>query len=149
MPLCCCAQNYVYILARTDSHFTIPSPMTMQTFANKVNGLPDHDEICATATSMPTHASLVGCRDGYQPHAMLFVDEGFAQKSVARTSSLSSLSFKPVVRFCSTHYRYVKEQNGRKRIVQVGIGIDDNFDGLGFRQPLSLEAPAGAADHVP
>ena len=64
---------------------------------------------------------------------MLFVDEGFADHSVQRDTSLSALSFRPVVRFCSTHYQYVDG-----RIVQYGIGADENLDGLGFRVP-SLE----------
>ena len=80
---------------------------------------------------------------------MLFVDEGFAQKSSQRESSLSALLFKPVVRFCSTHYRYVIDDSGSQRIVQVGIGVDEHLDGLGFREPLSREATSGAARLMP
>jgi hypothetical protein len=80
---------------------------------------------------------------------MLFVDEDFAQRAPQRESSLSALCFKPVVRFCSTHYRYVSDEDGKTRIVQVGIGVDEHLDGLGFRQPLSREAASGAADPMP
>jgi hypothetical protein len=135
--------------ARTDSNFKLPSSMSVQTFQNKVGGLPDHTEICSVASSMPTHTSLVACRDGYHPHAMLFVDEDFAQRAPQRESSLSALCFKPVVRFCSTHYRYVSDKDGKTRIVQVGIGVDEHLDGLGFRQPLSREAATGAALPMP
>ena len=135
--------------ARTDSNFKIPPNVSVQTFQNKVGELPDHAEVCSAAGNMPTHTSLVACRDGYHPHAMLFVDENFAQKLPQRESPLSALCFKPVVRYCSTHYRYVSDDDGKVRIVQVGIGIDEHLDGLGFRQPLSWEAAPGAAYPMP
>jgi len=135
--------------ARTDSNFKLPSSMSIQPFQNKVGGLPDHAEVYSAARSMPTHTSLVACQDGYHPHAMLFVDEDFAQRMPQRESLLSALSFKPVVRFCSTHYRYVSDEDGKTRIVQVGIGVDEHLDGLGFQQPLSREATSGAADLMP
>jgi len=138
--------NYVYILARTDPSFKAVPCLTLQTFSNPVgSGLPDHDEIVRTATSTPTHSSLVSCREGYKPHAMLFVDEDFANQRVQRETSLGALSFRPVVRFCSTHYRYTEDADGKSRIVQVGIGCDEHLSGLGFRQPLPREATAGAA----
>ena len=80
---------------------------------------------------------------------MLFVDEDFAQRVPQRESSLSALCFKPMVRFCSTHYRFVSDEDGKTRIVQVGIGVDEHLDGLGFRQPLSWEASSGAAEPLP
>lgn len=99
-----------------------------------------------SAAEVPTHSSAVSCGDGYKPHAMLFVDEEFASNRSQRDSRLAALSFRPVVRFCSTHYRYVEnESKGGYRIVQVGIGNDDNLEGLGFRQPLPPQAAAGAA----
>ena len=97
------------------------------------------------AGEVPTHASDVSCRDGYKPDAMLFVDEEYAGNRVQRDSRLAALSFRPVVRFCSSHYRYVDSEAGGYRIIQVGIGQDDNLEGLGFRQPLPRVATAGAA----
>jgi len=145
MSLYCCAQNYIYILSRTDSNFKLPPTAAVQSFSNRFGECPEHAEICAAARNMPTHSSSVACRDGYHPHAMLFVDEDFAQNCTQRDTSLSALTFKPVVRFCSTHYRYVSDKTGGYRIVQVGIGVDENLDGLGFRQPPSPEVAAGAA----
>lgn len=138
--------SYTYLLARTDSNFKLPPSTTLQTFANKVSGLPDHSTVCSTSGDLPTHTSLVSCSDGYQSHAMLFVDEEFSQRSVQRDTALCALSFKPMVRFCSTHYRYTSDPDGRKRVVQVGIGQDEHLDGLGFRQPPSREVAAGAAE---
>ena len=132
--------------ARTDPSFKAVPCLTLQTFSNPVGtGLPDHDEIMRTATSTPTHSSMVSCKEGYKPHAMLFVDEGFANYRAQRETSLGALSFRPVVRFCSTHYRYVSDADSKSRIVQVGIGCDEHLGGLGFQQPLPREATAGAA----
>jgi hypothetical protein len=133
--------NYTYILARTDSNFKLPKGTTLQNFTNKACGLPKNCTI-----DQPTHCSLVSCKDGYYSHAMLFVDEEFANRSIQRETNLCSLSFYPVVRFCSTHYRYVVDSDGGKRIVQVGIGYEDNLDGLGFQQPLSRGVTARAAN---
>jgi len=135
--------------ARTDPSFKAVPCLTLQTFSNPVGtGLPDHDEIVRTATSSPTHSSLVACKEGYKPHAMLFVDEDFANQRVQRETSLGALSFRPVVRFCSTHYRYTEDADGKSRIVQIGIGCDEHLGGLGFRQPPPREATAGAASRA-
>ena len=143
-----CAQNYVYILSRTDSNFKVP-PMTVQSFSNVVLNSSEHAEISSVDRDMPTHTSMVTCKDGYRPDAMLFVDENFAQNIAQRETSLSALSFKPVVRFCSSHYRYVVDVEGKKRIVQVGVGVDEHLDGLGFREPLSARVSLRAAAAAP
>tara|TARA_Y100000389_G_scaffold202765_1_gene249086 strand:+ start:2180 stop:2527 length:348 start_codon:yes stop_codon:yes gene_type:complete len=111
-----------------------------------VSELPDHEEVVAAAKHMPLNASLVSCADGYRPSAMLFVDEEFASSRVQRETRLGSLLFKPVVRFCSTHYKYIIDSSGGKRIVQVGVGRDDQLDGLGFRQPPSSSVRTRAAE---
>lgn len=119
--------------------------MAVQTFSNAVSsGLPEHDEMVRCAGSLPSHCSTVCCSDGYKPEAMLFVDENFAQHRVQRETCMSALSFRPVVRFSSSHYRYV-QYNNMYKIVQVGIGHDETLGGLGFRQPPPREAAAGAA----
>lgn len=120
--------------------------VAMQTFTNPVApGVASHDEILSGVADLPMNASMVTCADGYKPQAMLFVDEEFAQNRIQRESGMCALSFKPVVRFCSTHYNYVPDEDGGYRIVQVGIGYDDQLGGLGFQQPLPREASAGAA----
>ena len=144
--LLCCRYftNYVYILARSDSSFNVSPGTGVQRFANASDGSPDQADIQAAAGSLPTHCSRVSCPDGYKQHAMLFVDEGFADTSAHRTSKLSVLSFRPVVRFCSTHYRYVGAGD-QSHIVQVNIGAEDNLQGLGFREPSSRSARARTA----
>lgn len=117
----------------------------MQRFSNIAAELPDHSDVVAAAMDMPMNASLVSCTDGYRASAMLFVDEEFASRRVQRETRLGSLLFKPVVRFCSTHYKYVNDSSGGKRIVQVGVGHEDQLDGLGFRQPPSSLVRTGAA----
>ena len=80
-------------------------------------------------SASPVHAS-----DGYKPEAMLFVDEEFAASSrAAREGQLATIMWKPVVRFSSSHYRYVEGADGAPHLVQVGIGADDpTGTGLGF-----------------
>ena len=136
--------TYLYILSRTDSNFRIPDGTMIQTFTNSL-GDTESSELRMAASSMPTHTSPVRCKGGYRPDAMLFVDEQFSQHAAQRESPLSMLSFRPVVRFCSTHYRFVKDSDGKKRVIQVGVGVDENTDGLGFRVPLSSSANSGAA----
>ena len=70
--------------------------------------------------------------DGYVPEAMLFVDEGFANTRAAREHRLGGLLWKPVVRFCSKHYRYQLGRDG-PYMVQVGIGAREQD----FWQPPS------------
>jgi len=149
--------NYTYIIARAnaDNHAATPSKtsissiVAMQTFTNVVTpGMDSHKSIMAGASDLPLNVSPVRCTDGYKPHAMLFVDEEFAQNRIQRESRMCALSFKPVVRFCSTHYHYVPDADGGYRIVQVGIGHDDLLGGLGFHRPLSREVSARAAEDV-
>lgn len=115
----------------------------MQHFANASG---EQSSSSSVLKDMPTQISTVGCKDGYRKDAMLFVDENFSQTVHQRTTQLSVLSFRPVVKFNSGHYRYVVDLNGNSRIVQVGVGLDEHFDGLGFQQPLSARAGSGAAN---
>ena len=134
--------------ARTDSNFKMPHAVGVQTFTNPIySSVSGHDDIITASRDLPICTNIVTCTDGYKPHAMLFVEEDFADKRIQRESNMCALSFKPVVRFCSTHYNYVADERGGYRIVQVGIGHDDKLGGLGFQQPLSREASAGAASN--
>lgn len=137
--------NYIYILARSDANFKVSPSLQVQTFTNVVADTPEHHEIMSAASEVPTHASKALCADGYKPDAMLFVDEGFASTTAQRSSQLAALSFRPVVRFCSTHYKYCKDSSGKKRVVQVGVGVDDKLEGLSFQVPSSGAANPGAA----
>lgn len=150
--------NYIYILARTDPNFRIPTSVALQTFTNTPSSssdtkdlvsspelLPEHDEVMRCVADMPENVSQVSCSDGYTPDAMLFVDENFAASRVQRESKMGVLSFRPVVRFCSGHYKYVQDTSGETRIVQVGIGQEDQLEGLGFRRPPPLTGMVEAA----
>ena len=126
---------------RTDPNFKVSSaPLDIQMFGNVVgapasneNDPPDLAELGRTMTELPMSASSVHARDGYKPEAMLFVDEEFASSSRAsREGNAATLMWKPCLRFCSSHYRYVMGPDG-PMIVQVGIGIDDpTGTGLSF-----------------
>lgn len=142
--------TYLYTLARTDANFKLAPLLSIQTFCNASSAaeLPDHEEVLKAAKELPSHASTVSCADGYKAHAMLFVDEDFSQHRLQRETRLGALVFRPVVRFNSAHYRYVPMsdgEDGQHRLIQVGIGEDDQLGGLGFRQPLPPAATVGAA----
>jgi hypothetical protein len=151
-------QNYIYIQARTDPNFKLSSaPIAMQAFGNTVgpplpvatsgdSTPPDLVELGRSMTELPINSSIVHATDGYKPEAMLFVDEEFASNSrAAREGSLSAMMWKPVVRFSSAHYRYVKGRDG-PHIIQVGIGADDpTGTGLGFVQPAAAKAAPPSA----
>jgi len=127
-------QNLLYVKARTDPNFTVSnSSISLQVFGNPVappprnsgGGACNMDEISETMQNLPENASYVSSRDGYKPQAMLFVDEDFASSSrAAREGRTSAFSWKPVVKFNSSHYKYVHGATGPS-IVQVGIGADD------------------------
>lgn len=124
--------------------------MSAQRFQNAACVLPTEgvDE-AGCSDDFITHCSSVSSSDGYRPHAMLFVDERFADHRVQRDSDMSVLSFRPVVRFCSTHYRYVRGSPYEPyRIVQVGIGADEQLDGLGFRVPSPRGVAAETAQNL-
>ena len=129
----------------------------MQVFGNVVgtpggneNDPPDLTELGRSMAEIPMSASSGHARDGYKPEAMLFVDEEFATTSrAAREGASSTLMWKPVVRFCSSHYRYVMGPEG-PHMVQVGIGADDpTGTGLGFssfvQPPAGTVAPPAAS----
>ena len=143
-------QSYVYVLARTDPAFKVgQSPLGMQVFCNPVTHIPapkvnEEDNLQRAAAELPTSACSVSAKDGYKPSATLFVDEDWMTLRSARESNMGQLLFKPCVRFCSTHYKYVKDDRGL-RIVQVGIGADDSGEGLHFARPPARTAAAPAA----
>ena len=115
--------NYIYILARTDPEFTFTtSPVALQTFSNAIGHVVASVSASEAAESLRC-TSPVRSSDGYRPSAMLFVDDAFLTSSPhARSGVLSTLVWKPVLRFCSTHYRYIKGNEGGPRIVQIGVG---------------------------
>lgn len=140
-------QTHLYWLARTDPNFKVSSAaIGMQAFGNVVASpdpvAPDLTHLSASMRDLPVNASPVSTADGYKPEAMLFVDEEFAGSSrAAREGRMASMTWKPVVRFKTRHYRYVRGTEG-VNLVQVGIGSGDpTGTGLGFAEP----AAAGVA----
>ena len=127
----------------------------MQVFCNPVTHVPtpkvgEEENLQQAAAELPTSTCAVSSKDGYKPHATLFVDEDWMALRSARESKLGQLVFKPVVRFCSTHYKYVKDEHGL-RIVQVGIGADNSGDGLNFVPPAApkVAVPSAKAEAAP
>lgn len=117
-------QNYVYILARSDAHFTLSRPhLSTQTFANEHAAPPALAK--GRADDLPRSAAMCQSIDGYVPEAMLFVDEEFANTRLAREGPMGVLLWQPVVRFSSRHYRYKRSADGTPLLVQVGIGMQD------------------------
>ena len=117
--LLCCRyfQTYTYILMRTDPSFKIGQSnigLQPQIFCNPVADTnPINEEnLRSEAALLPTHASRVSASDGYLPSAMLYVDEDFANMRAARETNMGKLLFRPVVRFCSTHYSYIRDNDG-------------------------------------
>lgn len=142
--------NYIYILARTDPTFKAGiTSLGLQVFSNPVApgataAYMDNESeelMREDAANLPTHCSIVSAKDGYRPEAMLFVDELFANMRSARETSLGTLLWRPVVRFCSCHYKYVLDDEG-PRIIQVDIGASDAKQHFG--EPPSQAGPAEA-----
>lgn len=125
------------MLARTDPAFKVgDTPLGVQVFCNPVTHVPaarvnEEKDLQDAARELPESACAVSTTDGYQPWATLFVDEDWMALRSAREGRMGQLMFKPCVRFCSTHYKYVKDSDGL-RIVQMGIGSDDSGNGLHF-----------------
>lgn len=149
--LLCCRyfQSYIALLARSDPSFKVgESPLGMQVFCNPVTHVPaatgDEADLQRAAAELPTSMCAVSSTDGYKPEATLFVDEDWMALRSAREGRLGQLLFRPCVRFCSTHYQYVKDSDGL-RIVQVGIGADSSGRGMDFvGLPAATVVPSGA-----
>ena len=146
--------TYVYLLARNDPTFNIAqSGLSLQPFANTLTAPPpsgQHDDAQAREAQEegPRSCSLFSCKDGYLPNAMLFADEKLLDTRAGRETPLGLLCWKPVVRFCSSDYRYIEDETG-PRIVQVGIGVGDATHGLQrFQQPPAPTAAAVGAENA-
>ena len=121
----------LYLIARSDPSFRLGvcGKFMMQTHTNPVlernEGRPIQKALDGTQ-ELPTHVNTVNCVDGYIPDAMLYADEEFVNCHASREGNSAAFTWKPVVRFDSSHYRYVADKDGLSRIVQVGIGMDLN-----------------------
>ena len=153
-------QTYIYIRARTDPTFRLHHTTTsLQVFANVVGDANGNSEaecnLNIDQDDLVRNSSVVSADDGYKPHAMLFVDEGYVDSNrLARSGSTVQFLWKPTVKFCSTHYVYVKDPASRTpvRLIQSGIGTDDvlervasNTGGHFVRPPTVQVAPSAAS----
>jgi len=72
------------------------------------------------------------------------VDEAWADTAAAR-GAMSSLLWRPCVKFLSTHYKYVKDPTSDlPRLLQRGVGSDPESVAH-FRRPVSNRPVSGLA----
>lgn len=134
--------TYLYYKARMDTNFKLESSgIDTNSFVNSIAApidpnAPNQPDLLALRESqqdMPQSASSVLTSDGYKPECMLFVDEEFSDRQASRTTQLSVLNWRPVVRFCSKHYVFMMTSDG-PRVVQTGVATSESTDtGLLFR----------------
>ena len=135
--------TYVYRVARTDPTFRATDAVPLQAFGNAMDP-------CVGET-LPTHSSVVSDGDGYRPDAMLYVDETWSESHAARTA-MGTFLWRPVVKFHSLHYKYVLGDDGRPRLVQVGVGTDEEAETRyvqRFREPVLAAARPRPATRDP
>ncbi len=120
--------TFVYRCARADPTFQPSAKIPLQAFGNSLG--------VACGDDVPTHSSVANDSDGYRPEALLFVDETWADTAAAR-GSMATLLWRPVVRFDSTHYEYVRDPNGLPRIVQRNVGASRDTSEAHFCRPAT------------
>jgi hypothetical protein len=130
--------SYVFTLARTSPSFCPKSCIQVQAFGNAI-GVADVDEI-------PSLSNAVDDEGGYKNDVMLYADEKLAETNVAR-SHLGTMLWRPVVRFNSSDYVFVKPENknDQPRIIQVGMSKVDSASEQHFQGPPSFPARRTAA----
>ena len=120
--------TFIYRCARADPTFQPSAKIPLQAFGNSLG--------VACGDDVPTHSSVANDSDGYRPEALLFVDEQWADTAVAR-GGMATLLWRPVVRFDSTHYEYVRDPRGLPRIVQRGVGAAQDSSEAHFCRPAT------------
>ena len=132
--------TYIYRCARADPTFNPDARIPLQAFGNSLG--------FTCGNEAPTHASVANDSDGYRQEAMLFVDEQWADTAAAR-GGMSSLMWRPCVRFDSRNYVYVKDANGVPRMLQRDVGAADESPASHFCRPAAgqerLPLPASTA----
>lgn len=119
--LLCCRYftSYVYTLARNDPVFNPKSVISLQAFGNAIATTDVEKDAL-------THSSEVETEDGYRLDCMLYADEKFADTETAR-GAVGALSWRPVVRFRSSDYKFVKDARDASawRVLQLGLGAKE------------------------
>jgi len=126
--------TYIYRCARADPTFKPSASIPLQAFGNALG--------VEAGENVPTHSSVANDTDGYRQEALLFVDEQWADTAAAR-GDMASLLWRPVVKFVTTHYEYVKDHTGLPRLLQRNVGAADESPMAHFYQP------AGEAQRPP
>lgn len=144
--------TYMYTLARNVHNFEFP----LKDYSQPVLHNGEEKTLCALETAeesdlLPLRVSKISSIEGYHPSVMLMPDREFANRRAARETALSSLLFEPCVRFCSSHYQYVRQDDGEWQIVQCAVGLQDKLQGLGFfaAPPSELAEPMAASTPRP
>lgn len=125
--------SYLYTLARNSPTFKLTAPVQLQVFQNKV-------ALDKAADAMPSSSSEIGTESGYHASKMLCVDEKWCDTASSR-SELSTLLWKPVVRFNSSDYKFVEDSDGLKRVLQIGMNVESQD----FGSPLCSSGPSTEA----
>ena len=133
-------QTYIYRCARGDPTFRPDEKIPLQAFGNSLG--------VEAGENIPHHSSVVNDSDGYRQEALLFVDEAWAETSAAR-GGMASLLWRPVVKFCSNHYHYVKDFNNMPRILQRNVGAAQESMSPHFGQPAKVEVTLSPANCRP
>ena len=94
------------------------------------------------AVPVPMFASAVSVEDGYHLSKLLFFDEEFMNTTLMRDTPLGNLAFRPFVRFCSTDYKYTRDEDGRSRIVQCGMSCWTHLNGSAPSDSVRPGAPS-------
>lgn len=128
--------TYIYRCARGDPTFRPDKEIQLQAFGNSLG--------VECGENVPSHASVVNDSDGYRQEALLFVDEAWADTAAAR-EGMATLLWRPVVKFCSTHYHYVKDPSGTPRILQRNVGAAKESMDPHFGAPASAEDTRSSA----
>ena len=129
-------QTYIYRCARGDPTFRPDSKIPLQAFGNALG--------VECGEDVPSHASVVNDSEGYRQEALLFVDEAWAD-TVAAREGMATLLWRPVVKFCSSHYHYVKDPNGTPRILQRNVGAAKESMDPHFGAPARAEDARSSA----
>lgn len=132
------ATTFIYRLARTDPSFSPSQRIPLQAFGNAMG--------VVQGEAYPTHASVAHDVDGYRTEALLFADETWAETNAAR-GTMSALLWRPVVKFVSSHYKYViDDTTKRPRLLQINMGVAPDSDGSGhFGMPAREKAKPASA----
>ena len=123
--------TYIYRCARADPTFKPDARIPLQAFGNALG--------FACGNEVPTHVSVANDADGYRQEALLFVDEQWADTAAAR-GGMASLMWRPCVKFDTKHYGYVKDANGRPRLLQRNVGAEDESPSSHFCRPATGQA---------